>query len=129
MQSSTLVLLSGALFFVCGTLIFLLREEHKLKNLILHEKDTNRAFAVIFHQVDDLLTSIKWHTEMLFDQDAGKLNIAQEQLLNKIQTSVVDANRLLKKSFPLSGTDFSGKIQQEKMSGKVPENDGIAPRA
>jgi len=106
MQTSILILLAGSLFFVCGTLMFVLKEEQKLKRLMEQEVEKNRRFAKILHQVDDMLASVKWHTEMIEDsKESGKLNIAQQQLLHNIGTSVAEAIKLLKKNFTISSHD------------------------
>jgi len=106
MQTSILILLSGSLFFVCGTVLFLLTGERRLKQLIRSEQEKNASFARVFHQVDDLLTSVKWHTEMMLDQEAGKLNIAQQQTLNRIDTSTANAMKLIERFAKVSSSEW-----------------------
>ncbi|MDD5025913.1 MAG: hypothetical protein PHH13_00895 [Candidatus Peribacteraceae bacterium] len=106
MQTSILILLSGSLLFVCGTVLFLLTGERRLKQLIHSEQEKNASFARIFHQVDDLLTSVKWHTEMMLDQEAGKLNIAQQQTLNRIDTSTANAMKLIERFAKVSSSEW-----------------------
>ncbi|HAI98059.1 TPA: hypothetical protein DCL30_00760 [Candidatus Peribacteria bacterium] len=106
MQTSILILLSGSLFFVCGTVLFLLTGERRLKQLIRSEQEKNASFARVFHQIDDLLTSVKWHTEMMLDQEAGKLNIAQQQTLNRIDTSTANAMKLIERFAKVSSSEW-----------------------
>ncbi|MFA7681786.1 MAG: hypothetical protein WCX61_02025 [Candidatus Peribacteraceae bacterium] len=117
MNTTILILLSGALLFACGTLLLVLREESKLKKLVWAEQEKTRTFARTFHQLDDLLTGVKWHTEMLVEKEAGTLNIAQQQLIHKIDTCVEDAIALLQKHFKRSRKDYgkSGALRKEEM--------------
>jgi len=86
--------------------MFVLHEGRKLKRLIKVEGEKNRRFSKILHQVDDMLASVRWYTEMLgTSEEAGKLNIAQQQLLHNIDTSIFEAITLLKDNFSTSSKD------------------------
>jgi len=106
METIYILILTGSLCFACGTLLYLLHKERELKKLITEERYKNTTFAKMLHQMDDQLTSVKWHTEMLLDQDNGKLNIAQQQLLHKVDTSVADAIALLKKHLNITSKEL-----------------------
>ncbi|MFH1670237.1 MAG: hypothetical protein ABIA92_01485 [Patescibacteria group bacterium] len=110
MSFSLVTLLAGSLIIVCATLLIVVKESRKLRKLIQTEQEKNRVFAQIFHKVDDLLTSVKWHTEMLTTKDSGELNIAQQQMLNKIDTSVADAIELLQERYKVTSREFDGPL-------------------
>ena len=112
MNTGIAIALIGAAAFALGTLLALTWQGRRLHTLIEDERHKNAVFAKIFHQVDDQLTSVKWHTEMLMDQQGGKLNIAQQQMLHRVDTSVADAISLLKGHFGIS----SHAWKQEKHS-------------
>ena len=114
MQTTPLVLLAGStVLLLCSVLLILtMREKRRLQRLIKKEQERNRTFALLFNEVDNMLASIKWHTEMMRNKEAGKISIAQQQLLNKVDTSVVDAIKLLKKHFKITSKDCK-KPQKE----------------
>jgi ribosomal 50S subunit-associated protein YjgA (DUF615 family) len=104
--------LVGTLSLLCGALLFVIRQQQQLTKLLRSESKGPKDFARIFHQVDDLLTSVKWHTELLLSQDAGTLNIAQQQLVHKIDTSINEAMNLFTQGDSPSGSDvMRGKKQ------------------
>ncbi|MCF7845067.1 MAG: hypothetical protein K9M03_04550 [Kiritimatiellales bacterium] len=107
MSAPIVTLLAGSLLIVCITLLVTVRESKKLRILIQTEQKKNRIFAQIFHKVDDLLTSVKWHTEMLVTKDSGELNIAQQQMLHKIDSSVSKASKLLQERYKATSKDYA----------------------
>ena len=114
MNTGIVVVLMGAAAFAAGTLLALTWQGRRLQKLIENERSKNAVFAKIFHQVDDQLTSVKWHTEMLLDQQGGKLNIAQQQMLHRVDTSVADAISLLKGHFGVSSHAWKQEKQPKK---------------
>jgi gas vesicle protein len=111
MSVSLVTLLAGSLVIVCATLLFALKESRKLRKLIQAEQKKNRVFAQIFHKVDDLLTSVKWHTEMLTTKDSGELNIAQQQMLHKVDTSVTKATQLLQERYKVTSAECTEPLE------------------
>ena len=53
--------------------------------------------ALLSHRLRTPLTSIKWYTELLLNQEFGKLQIAQMELLNKVNTAIGDSITILNK--------------------------------
>jgi gas vesicle protein len=104
--------LAGSLIIVCATLLIAVKEGKKLRKLIQDEQRKNQVFAQIFHKVDDLLTSVKWHTEMLETKDSGELNISQQQLLHKVDTSVTKAAKLLQERYKVTSDEIDVPLKE-----------------
>ena len=106
MESFLIVSLVGILALVSAAFFLTMTEMRKLRKIIEKVARSNHAIVSVFHEVDDLLTSVKWHTEIILEKDTGPLNIAQQQLLNKVDTSVLKAMQLLKKNFIVTSRDY-----------------------
>ena len=92
MQNFTLPSLLVGLVY----LVFLLGAAWAAKHRLNKENsDRTMMVALLSHRLRTPLTSIKWYLEMLLDNDYGKLQIAQIELVNHLNMSVNDAISIL----------------------------------
>lgn len=83
-----ITLLSGTMLLMVSMLLFQLQ---KTKNMKKEEHERSTMVALISHRLRGPLSAIKWDTELLLNQELGKLQISQMELLNKMSDSVADA--------------------------------------
>lgn len=74
----------------------------RTKRLAQESRERKLMVALVSHRLRTPLSSVKWHTEMLLSEEFGKLQIAQMELLDKVNTGIGDAisvlNRFLEAS-------------------------------
>lgn len=70
-------------------------ELRKARRLREKDRERNMMVALLSHRLRTPLTSIKWHTELLLNQEFGKLRIAQLELLDKVNSGISDAIQVL----------------------------------
>lgn len=87
--------LAGAIIILLIALIGLIVKVRSLQRCICMSKEERIRINALYHQVDDLLTSIRWHIEMLSGSEAGRVSIAQQQSLANIASSTAEAAMLL----------------------------------
>src|SRR3989338_5286049 len=90
----TTLALIACLCFLAG---LVLSERHKIRLLRDQGKEHDTMVALLSHRLRTPLTSIKWYTELLLNQEFGKLQIAQMELLNKVNTAIGDSITILNK--------------------------------
>ncbi len=69
--------------------------EIRYRELKKSEHERKMMIALLSHRLRTPLTSVKWHTEMLLNQEFGKLQIAQMELLDKVNAGIADAIQVL----------------------------------
>lgn len=80
------------LWAVILLLVFLLIvDEIRVRRLQRDIGDKHATLALISHQLRTPLSSVKWHAEMLIDQEFGELKIAQLELLHKMTSGLSEA--------------------------------------
>lgn len=94
-QDQLYLLLGSILFFNVIVLMLVLHEQRKIRDLVQKLTDREEALDIISFQMDNLLTTIKWHVELLQSKEFGKLSIAQLQIIDKIQSGIAKAIPLL----------------------------------
>src|SRR3990167_5725340 len=77
----SIFILGGILVLLIAVLVW--REMH-FRHQTRMEHERNMMVALLSHRLRTPLSSIKWHTEMLLNQDFGKLQISQMELLDKV---------------------------------------------
>lgn len=82
---------------LCFLLGLFFSERRKLAILREQDREHDTMVALLSHRLRTPLTSIKWYTELLLNQEFGKLQIAQMELLNKVNTAISDSVNILNK--------------------------------
>jgi PAS domain S-box-containing protein len=79
----------------------------------------NEFVSLASHQLRTPLTSIKWYTELLLDEDAGKLTKEQKEYASEIQAAMVRMNDLVAALLDVSRLDLGTFIIEPKRSNLV----------
>ena len=95
METTIAIFLSSVLLFISSVLVMVLMEQRKSRKLLQSIADREEQIDFISFQMNELLTTIRWHSEMLMGQEFGKLKISQVELLDKIVTSIEQAIPLM----------------------------------
>jgi len=99
----------------------LLRLLSKTKRFDKKELERNMMVALLSHRLRTPLTSIKWHTELLLNQEFGKLRISQMELLDKVNSGIADAIAVLNTFLEVSRVE-QGAIGSKPVSIDVWDN-------
>lgn len=78
-------LLAGILVSLSGVLIIFYILAFRYYFL---EKERNQLVTLVFHQIYELLTSVRWHTELLRSSDLGKIPTSKLQTLAQIDAAI-----------------------------------------
>jgi len=95
MPTPIFLLLSGSLLFITTVLLMVLMQERKNGQLLRDLRDREARFDLISFQMRELLTIVRWNSEMLIGHEFGKLEVSQLEIAEKIDTAVRDAVTLL----------------------------------
>lgn len=82
---------------LCFLLGLFFSERRKLAIIREQDREHDTMVALLSHRLRTPLTSVKWYTELLLNQEFGKLQIAQMELLNKVNTAISDSIGILNK--------------------------------
>lgn len=90
---------SSSSLFLLGTLLLMVSmlflQAQRARSQRREERERSTMVALISHRLRGPLAAIKWNTELLLNQDVGKLQIAQLELINKMSISIADAIHVL----------------------------------
>ncbi len=78
-----------------ASLLLYVRERRRAAALASLSEERNMMVALLSHRLRTPLSSIKWHTELLLNQEFGKLKISQLELLDKVNAGVADTIQVL----------------------------------
>lgn len=85
--------------FFTGILLFMalmmILQFQRIRSQKHEERERSTMVALLSHRLRGPLSAIKWNTELLLNQDMGKLQIAQMELINKMSLSIADAITVL----------------------------------
>ncbi len=88
----TNLVFTGILLLLVLTLI--LQFQH-IRAQQREKRERSTMVALLSHRLRSPLSAIKWNTELLLNQEIGKLQIAQMELINKMSISIADAIHVL----------------------------------
>lgn len=95
MTNSITIILILALLLLAAITLILIGQLRKVRRRA-------EAFMKLIDKVNNLLTSVKWHSEMVQSKEHGKLTIAQEEFMDKVNTGVGETLELLESEFKVS---------------------------
>lgn len=90
------------LILLLVALLLLVLKHLQVRRIEREERDQKAMIALLSHRLRTPLTSVKWHTELLLNQEFGKLQIAQLELLDKVNSGISDAITVLNKFLEVS---------------------------
>jgi two-component system phosphate regulon sensor histidine kinase PhoR len=85
-----------AVALVVVLFVFLLLKQHRTAKLLKENmKKRSDMVALLSHRLRTPLGAIRWSSEMLLDTECGTLTLDQRELVDKMNTSIVDAISVL----------------------------------
>ena len=100
--------------FLATLAVSIFMDESAARKMAKEERKKNEKLTTVCHQLRTPITSVKSYTEMLMNQELGKMQIAQMEILNKLQDDIAEASELVDRSLTIAGVEDTTSRKKER---------------